>query len=114
MFPYDALTVTTASVATSPETFKIDELLQRIHRYLNVPPTAPLAQLPIGEAMLTCHDENSQLFIPFVYVRIQLKVFFSNFGFSCGAIWYWLHETFISENFARVMILIIFLGFYVA
>ncbi|XP_018563030.1 phosphofurin acidic cluster sorting protein 1 isoform X3 [Anoplophora glabripennis] len=45
---------------------KIDELSQRLQRYLSSPLSAPVAQLPIGEAMLTCHDENSQLFIPFV------------------------------------------------
>ncbi|KAJ8925718.1 hypothetical protein NQ315_009565 [Exocentrus adspersus] len=45
---------------------KIDDLSQRLQRYLSSPLSAPVAQLPIGEAMLTCHDENSQLFIPFV------------------------------------------------
>lgn len=49
----------------------IDELAQRIQRYLNVPPSAPVAQLPLGEAMLTCIDESSQVFIPFVHeVRV--------------------------------------------
>lgn len=28
--------------------------------------TAPSVQLPIAEAMLTCHDESSQIFIPFI------------------------------------------------
>lgn len=50
---------------------KVDDLFQRLQRYLVVPPTAPLAQIPVGEAMLTCHDENSQLFIPFVSVSIR-------------------------------------------
>ncbi|CAH1130756.1 unnamed protein product [Ceutorhynchus assimilis] len=45
---------------------KVDEVAQKVIRYISVPPSAPLAQLPIGEAMLTCYDETSQLFIPFV------------------------------------------------
>ncbi|XP_076258542.1 phosphofurin acidic cluster sorting protein KrT95D isoform X2 [Rhynchophorus ferrugineus] len=45
---------------------KPDDIAQRLVRYTSVPITAPLAQLPIGEAMLTCYDETSQLFIPFV------------------------------------------------
>lgn len=45
---------------------KGDDIAQRLVRYTSVPITAPLAQLPIGEAMLTCYDETSQLFIPFI------------------------------------------------
>lgn len=40
----------------------------RIVRYTSVPPSAPLAYLPVAEAMLTCFDETSQLFIPFIHV----------------------------------------------
>ncbi|CAH1100532.1 unnamed protein product [Psylliodes chrysocephalus] len=54
------------SLFPSDQDVKIDELSQRLQRYLAVPPSAPVAQIPIGEAMLTCHDENSQLFIPFI------------------------------------------------
>lgn len=56
------------SLFPNDQELKIDELSQRMHRYLTVPPSAPVAQLPIGEAMLTCHDETSQLFIPFISV----------------------------------------------
>lgn len=45
---------------------KSDEIAQKLIRYTSVPISAPLAQLPIAEAMLTCCDETSQLFIPFV------------------------------------------------
>ncbi|XP_074035867.1 phosphofurin acidic cluster sorting protein KrT95D [Leptinotarsa decemlineata] len=50
----------------SDQELKIEELSQRVLRYLSAPTSAPVAQIPVGEAMLTCHDENSQLFIPFV------------------------------------------------
>lgn len=56
------------SLFPNDQELKIEELSQRLQRYLSVPPSAPLAQIPIGEAMLTCHDENSQLFIPFISV----------------------------------------------
>lgn len=56
------------SLFPNEQELKIDDLLPRLQRYLLVPPTAPLAQIPVGEAMLTCHDENSQLFIPFISV----------------------------------------------
>ncbi|KAH1015541.1 hypothetical protein HUJ05_013250 [Dendroctonus ponderosae] len=36
---------------------KADEIAQKIIRYTSVPLSAPLAHLPIGEAMLTCFDE---------------------------------------------------------
>ncbi|XP_066262450.1 phosphofurin acidic cluster sorting protein 1 [Euwallacea similis] len=51
---------------------KIEELSQKIIRYISVPAcAAPLAHLPIAEAMLTCYDETSQLFIPFIHeVRV--------------------------------------------
>lgn len=49
---------------------KIDELATRIQRYLSAPPTAPVAQLALAEAMLNCQDDSSQQFIPFVNVRI--------------------------------------------
>lgn len=45
---------------------KVDEIAQKLIKYISVPSSAPLAQLPIAEAMLTCYDETSQLFIPFV------------------------------------------------
>ncbi|CAG9813504.1 unnamed protein product [Phaedon cochleariae] len=54
------------SLFPSDQELKIEELSQRVLRYLAGPPSAPLAHMPVGEAMLTCHDENSQLFIPFV------------------------------------------------
>lgn len=54
------------SLFPSDTELKIEELTQRLHRYLSVPSTAPVAHIPVAEAMLTCHDENSQLFIPFV------------------------------------------------
>lgn len=47
---------------------KIDELIGRLQRYLSVPSSAPVAQLPVGEAMLTCQDDSSQIFIPFINV----------------------------------------------
>lgn len=44
---------------------KAEELVSRIQRYVSSsqPPTV---QMPIAEAMLTCHDDSSQIFIPFV------------------------------------------------
>lgn len=47
---------------------KCEELTVRMHRYLSVSTTAPVAQLPIAEAMLNCQDDSSQLFIPFINV----------------------------------------------
>ncbi|XP_050294784.1 phosphofurin acidic cluster sorting protein 1 [Anthonomus grandis grandis] len=50
---------------------KPDEIAQRLIRYTSASPAAPAAHLPIGEAMLTCYDETSQLFIPFIHeVRV--------------------------------------------
>lgn len=50
---------------------KMEEITQKILRYTSVPPSAPLAYLPVAEAMLTCFDETSQLFIPFIHeVRV--------------------------------------------
>ncbi|KAJ8980677.1 hypothetical protein NQ317_013289 [Molorchus minor] len=54
------------SLFPSDQELKIDELSQRLLRYLSSPASAPVIQLPVGEAMLTCYDENSQLFIPFI------------------------------------------------
>lgn len=51
---------------------KGDELVNRIHRYLTVPSTAPSAHLPLAEAMLNCQDDSSQLFIPFVNVSVLI------------------------------------------
>ncbi|GLV43335.1 Krueppel target at 95D [Carabus blaptoides fortunei] len=44
---------------------KSDELITRMQRYVSST-TAPAVQMSIAEAMLTCHDESSQIFIPFV------------------------------------------------
>ncbi|CAH0551283.1 unnamed protein product [Brassicogethes aeneus] len=55
-----------ASLFPSEQDPKPDDLAARIGRYLSVSTSAPIAQLTLGEAMLTCHDENSQLFIPFI------------------------------------------------
>lgn len=53
------------------EDVKIDELAVRLQRYLCAPSTAPVAQLPLGEVMLSCCDDtNTQHFIPFVNVSI--------------------------------------------
>lgn len=57
-----------ASLFPIDQELKIDELVGRLQRYLSVSPSAPIAQLPLGEAMLTCQDDSSQLFIPFVNV----------------------------------------------
>lgn len=48
---------------------KPDDLAVRIQRYISTPNTAPVAQLPIAEAMLNCYDDASQQFVPFVNVR---------------------------------------------
>ncbi|KAB0804229.1 hypothetical protein PPYR_01199 [Photinus pyralis] len=45
---------------------KGDELANRLIRYISLPPFTPVANLPLAEAMLTCQDDSSQLFIPFV------------------------------------------------
>lgn len=50
---------------------KGEELILRIHRYLSVPTTGLVAQLPLAEAMLNCQDDSSQLFIPFINVSIK-------------------------------------------
>ncbi|XP_049823599.1 phosphofurin acidic cluster sorting protein 1 isoform X2 [Aethina tumida] len=55
-----------ATLFPNDQELKLDDLCLRINRYLSVSASAPIAQLPLGEAMLTCYDENSQLFIPFV------------------------------------------------
>lgn len=52
----------------SDQDIKLDDLALRIQRYISVPSTAPVAQLPIAEAMLNCYDDSSQQFIPFVNV----------------------------------------------
>lgn len=57
-----------AALFPPDQEIKGDELVNRIHRYLSVPSTAPLAHLPLAEAMLNCQDDSSQLFIPFVNV----------------------------------------------
>lgn len=67
-----------ATLFPPDQDLKIDEIATRGLRYLAVPPTAPLAQLPVGEAMLTCQDDSSQLFIPFVNVSCS---FWGNFRF---------------------------------
>lgn len=68
-----------ASLFVSDQELKAEELTIRIHRYLSTPVTAPLAQLPLAEAMLNCQDDSSQLFIPFVNVSdfwfVNLLVF---------------------------------------
>ncbi|KAL1513885.1 hypothetical protein ABEB36_003225 [Hypothenemus hampei] len=50
--------------------FKPEEIAQKVIRYVSAAngtiSSAPLAHLPIAEAMLTCYDETSQLFIPFI------------------------------------------------
>lgn len=46
---------------------KPEELITRMQRYVSSS-TAPSVQMPIAEAMLTCHDESSQIFIPFINV----------------------------------------------
>lgn len=46
-----------------------EDLLTRIQRYI-VSSSPPVTCLPLAEAMLTCHDESSQIFIPFAAVRI--------------------------------------------
>lgn len=55
-----------AALFPPDQELKIDELASRIQRYLNVPLSAPTAQLPLAEAMLNCQDDSSQQFIPFV------------------------------------------------
>lgn len=47
-----------------------EDLITRIQRYV-LTPTPNIAHLPLAEAMLTCHDESSQIFIPFVSVSIS-------------------------------------------
>lgn len=61
-----------ATLFPSDQEIKGDELISRIHRYLSTPNTAPTAHLSLAEAMLNCQDDSSQLFIPFVNVRILL------------------------------------------
>lgn len=58
---------------------KLDEIAIRLQRYLAVPSTAPVAQLPLAEAMLNCHDDSSQQFIPFVNVSIKNSAFDTKF-----------------------------------
>jgi hypothetical protein len=70
-----------ASLFPAEQELKIDELTGRLQRYLSVPSSAPVAQLPLGEAMLTCQDDSSQLFIPFVNVRSRISVLVRSF---CG------------------------------
>lgn len=62
-----------AGLFPSDQELKGDELVNRIHRYLAVPGTAPTAQLPLAEAMLNCQDDLSQLFIPFVNVSLGCR-----------------------------------------
>ncbi|KAF2900154.1 hypothetical protein ILUMI_06021 [Ignelater luminosus] len=45
---------------------KGDELAARLLRYIALPTFTPVINLPLAEAMLTCQDDSSQLFIPFV------------------------------------------------
>ncbi|KAL3287852.1 hypothetical protein HHI36_002310 [Cryptolaemus montrouzieri] len=45
---------------------RIDDLMQKMQKYISAPPTAPFAQLPVAEAMLTCYDDSNQQFIPFI------------------------------------------------
>lgn len=65
-----ALDQSYAALFPPDQELKGDELLNRIHRYLSVPGTAPMAHLPLAEAMLNCQDDSSQLFIPFVNVSV--------------------------------------------
>lgn len=48
---------------------KGEEVAVRLLRYLSLPTSTLVAVLPLAEAMLTCQDDSSQLFIPFVNVR---------------------------------------------
>lgn len=64
-----------ASLFPTDQELKIDELTGRLQRYLSVPSSAPIAQLPLGEAMLTCQDDSSQLFVPFLNVRRDLFIY---------------------------------------
>lgn len=52
-----------AALFPNEQDFK-EDLASRIHRY--VAGNGPVTQLPLAEAMLTCQDDSSQLFIPFV------------------------------------------------
>ncbi|KAF5301206.1 hypothetical protein FQA39_LY10792 [Lamprigera yunnana] len=45
---------------------KGEDLAVRLLRYISLPPFTPVASLSLAEAMLTCQDDSSQLFIPFV------------------------------------------------
>lgn len=45
---------------------KGEDLAVRLLRYISLPPFTPVASLPLAEAMLTCQDDSSQLFIPFI------------------------------------------------
>lgn len=56
----------------SDQDIKLDELAVRIQRYISVPNTAPVAQLPIAEAMLNCYDDASQQFVPFINVSLRI------------------------------------------
>lgn len=55
-----------AALFPPDQELKIDDLANRIQRYLSTPSSVPCAQLPLAEAMLNCQDDSSQQFIPFV------------------------------------------------
>lgn len=55
---------------------KLDDLALRIQRYISVPSTAPVAQLPIAEVMLNCYDDSSQQFVPFINVCYKIVCLF--------------------------------------
>ncbi|KAK9891066.1 hypothetical protein WA026_013392 [Henosepilachna vigintioctopunctata] len=55
-----------ATLFSTEQDFRIDDLVQKLQKYITAPPTAPFAQLPVGEAMLTCYDDSIQQFIPFI------------------------------------------------
>ncbi|XP_025833847.1 phosphofurin acidic cluster sorting protein 1 [Agrilus planipennis] len=55
-----------AALFPPDQEIKVDDLIVKIQRYLSIPASAPTAQLSLAEAMLTCHDDSSQVFIPFI------------------------------------------------
>lgn len=64
-----------ATLFPPDQELKGEELAIRIHRYISSPKSAPLAQLPLAEAMLNCQDDPSQTFVPFVNVSmVELRL----------------------------------------
>lgn len=55
-----------ATLFPTDQDIRADDIMQKLQKYISVPPTAPFAQLPVGEVMLTCYDDSNQHFIPFI------------------------------------------------